>query len=701
MKSLILQCFIVLVLFSACNQKNAQQLQKNGKKANHLIHETSPYLLQHAYNPVDWHPWNEKSLEKAKKENKLLLVSIGYSACHWCHVMEHESFEDSLVAAKTNQYFVPIKVDREERPDVDDIYMTACHLINKSGGWPLNAIALPDGRPIWAGTYYPKDQWVKILEHFIDLKENSYQELIDGAEKLTQGIQSTDQILKISENSDFTKDVIRSFDKKLLDISDMDLGGRKGEPKFPMPSIYEYMMKSYAISQNEKLKDALEVTLDEMAKGGLYDQIGGGFARYSVDKEWLVPHFEKMLYDNGQLISVYAKGYQLTKKPLYKHVIEQTLDFIDREMTNEKGLFYASFDADSEGEEGKFYVWKKEELKALLEDNFDFFASYFEVLEEGNWEHTNILRVKNSISELAKQYDLSESEATSKIEALIQKVFQERTKRIHPGLDDKSITSWNGLMISGYCDAYRALGHDKYRKKAIESIEQLLALQLKKSGNLMRNYKKGVSTINGFLDDYAFTTKALLDCYEITFDYKYLLQARNLMDYTHRHFYDDSTGMYFYTSDEDPALIARKRELADNVIPGSNSATARNYLRLGTLLNHADYLERARQMILNMKETLESTDRIDFYSNWSALYLDEVYPPFEVAIVGEEVHSKRKALMPYFLPNAILLGGETEGQLELLKDKALEGVTRIFVCQKKVCKFPTEDIDKAIELIKH
>lgn len=375
----LLLVLIVLIGMLSCHSKktNMNHSSEEHEFTNDLINETSPYLLQHAHNPVNWNAWNEEALAEAKKEDKLLIVSVGYAACHWCHVMEHESFEDSTVAAIMNEHFMPIKVDREERPDVDDVYMTACNLINGSGGWPLNAIALPDGRPIWAGTYFPKDQWMGILNQFVKLKSEDYQKLVDNADQLTKGVQAVDGILKVESKNSFDKEQLAVFNKNIFNITDYELGGRLGAPKFPMPSIYEYLLEQYRITGDKEVLRTVDVTLEAMAKGGIYDQLGGGFARYSVDAQWLVPHFEKMLYDNGQLVALYARAYKATKNPLYKEVVEQTLEYTKREMTDDSNGFYSSLDADSEGEEGKFYVWDTEELKELLGGDYEIFASYY------------------------------------------------------------------------------------------------------------------------------------------------------------------------------------------------------------------------------------------------------------------------------------------------------------------------------------
>lgn len=685
----------------SCHTKSSKMKNNDGNHefTNDLIKETSPYLLQHAHNPVNWHPWGEKALEEAKKEDKLLIVSVGYAACHWCHVMEHESFEDSLVASIMNEHFMSIKVDREERPDVDDVYMTACNLINGRGGWPLNAIALPDGRPIWAGTYFPKDQWLNVLNQFIKLKEEDYDKLVENADKLTQGVQYADEIVKVDSKNSFDANQLAIFNKNIYNVTDYELGGRKGAPKFPMPSIYEYLLEQYRITKDEELLKTVNVTLEAMAKGGIYDQLGGGFARYSVDAQWLVPHFEKMLYDNSQLVSLYSRAYKATKNPMYKEVVEQTLEYTAREMTDKSNGFYSSLDADSEGEEGKFYVWDAAKLKDLLGDDYEIFASYYNVTDSGNFEGHSILNRTLDANQVASKHNVDESVVKELIDRSSTKLMEVRATRVRPGLDDKIITCWNSIMISGYVEAYKAFKKPEYMQKALLAMDFILENQMNKDGRLNRNYKDGKSTINGFLDDYAFTILALVDMYEITFDTKYLDKADVLAQHVTEHFLNPETGMFYYTSDLDPPLVARKTELNDNVVPGSNSSIARALNELGILLYKSEYVDQAVQMLSNMNEQLVQNDRSDFSTSWTMLYNDMVHTPYEIAIVGPDAAKLRDEMQTRFLPDALYLGGEAEGDLKLLEGKLQEGETFIYVCQNKVCKFPVQDVESAVELM--
>ncbi|MCF8245417.1 MAG: thioredoxin domain-containing protein, partial [Saprospiraceae bacterium] len=431
--------FFPFLLLLGCNS-GAQQ---NGEHAftNDLIHESSPYLLQHAHNPVHWQPWCEKALAQAKAENKLLLISIGYAACHWCHVMEHESFEDTTVANLMNKYFVTIKVDREERPDVDDVYMTACQLVSKNGcGWPLNAFALPDGRPVWAGTYFPKKNWVEVLEYFQKEWEKSPDQMREYGAELAKGLAVSDQVPSAVGTPEFDQKTLDGIAQKMLQSIDFKKGGRQGSPKFPMPSNYLFLLEDHHLSGDEKTLKAVTATLDGMANGGIFDQLGGGFARYSTDEDWLAPHFEKMLYDNAQLVSLYSQAFQVTKNPDYQRIVEETLAFIERELTSPDGAFYSSLDADSEGEEGKFYVWTKQEIGTVLADEkmTAAFCDFYEVSEKGNWEDgKNILHRKRTLADVAKRQNLSETELNSLIAKANAKLFDVRSKRVRPPLDDK------------------------------------------------------------------------------------------------------------------------------------------------------------------------------------------------------------------------------------------------------------------------
>ena len=691
--------FFTIIFFGSCNT-NIQNKEKmsndiHQKYTNKLIDESSPYLLQHAHNPVNWYPWGQEALDKAKRENKLIIVSIGYSACHWCHVMEHESFENEEVAKFMNENFVAIKVDREERPDIDQVYMDAVRIITGSGGWPLNCIALPDGRPIHGGTYFPKARWIDMLSQVKKYVDENPEGTEERAVSITNGIHSTEKIFFNDEKLEFTKsdlDTVFSNWKRTIDFKN---GGSNGSPKFPLPVGYQFLLQYNHISGNEDALKAVTVTLDKMADGGIYDQVGGGFARYSTDDQWFAPHFEKMLYDNSQLVSLYSSAYQKTKNPLYKKIVVETLEFIERELTSPEGGFYSALDADSEGIEGEFYVWKKDELKQVLGDKADFIIDYYNVTNNGNWEHgKNILYKFETDKEVAERFSISVTEVENRVEEAKQILLEARSKRIRPGLDDKILTQWNALMLKAYADAYKVFGDDKYLKIAITNANFIKSEMMFDDGRLNRNFKNGKSTINAFMDDYAFTIDAFITLYQATFDEKWLQEAEKLSEYSIAHFYNSETGMFFFTSDEDEALITRKTEVSDNVIPSSNSQMAKNLFVLGQYLYKTDYISKAEQMLKNVKKNALVSGI--YYANWDILMAWFASNPYEVAIVGNDFEVKRKEFEQHYLPNIFLSGGKEEGSLEILKDRLVDGKTTIYVCQDKMCKLPVAEVKDAL-----
>lgn len=666
---------------------------------NHLIHESSPYLLQHAHNPVDWHPWGEEALKEAKEKNKLLLISIGYAACHWCHVMEHESFEDTAVARYMNDHFVCIKVDREERPDIDNVYMNAVQLLTGSGGWPLNAIALPDGRPIYGGTYFPKAQWLNMLRQVYDFTVNEPAKAEQQAKSLTAGIQK--QEIPFSEKAVATykagdlENIFTNWSKTL----DYKEGGANRAPKFPLPIGYTYLLQYHYYTGNQQALEAVNITLTKMAQGGIFDQIGGGFARYSTDVMWLAPHFEKMLYDNGQLVSLYAQAFLATKNPLYKEVVYNTTEFVKRELTNNEGAFYSSLDADSEGEEGKFYVWTQEELNKLLGEDASLIEKYYNVKKAGNWEHgNNILHVTEGYAGFAKANNITETELRNKIEQAKKILMAARDKRVRPGLDDKVLTSWNALMLKGYVDAAKVFADSDFLNIALRNANFIRSKMQRADGGLYRNYKNGKASINAFLDDYAFTISAYTDLYQATFDEQWLKEALRLTNYCLVHFYDKRSGMFYYTSDVDDKLIARKMEIMDNVIPAANSEMAKNLFVLGQYFYKDDFVQKSQKMLSQVKEHTAASGA--YFANWDILLAWQVHKPYEVAIVGPNWTEKKTQWEQKYLPNVFLSGGATEGSLGLLESKLVAGKTKIYVCQDKECLRPVEEVDEALQQIK-
>ncbi|MEC7863455.1 MAG: thioredoxin domain-containing protein [Bacteroidota bacterium] len=674
-------------------------MTKQHKYTNALVNETSPYLLQHAHNPVNWYPWNEQVLEKAKKEDKLLLISIGYSACHWCHVMEHESFEDSVVAKIMNDNFICIKVDREERPDIDQIYMTAVQLMNQRGGWPLNCIALPNGKPFWGGTYFRKEDWKKQILGLSDVYLNDRARVVEYADQLALGIQQVENIGLNTEEVNFRWKDLDNMVSPWSEHFDDTEGGSNGAPKFPMPNAYSFLLKYAHLAKNIEILNHVELTLDKMAFGGIYDQIGGGFARYSTDKSWKAPHFEKMLYDNGQLVSLYAEAYLKFKKPLYKEIVFESLEFIERELTAKNGAFYSALDADSEGEEGKFYVWNEHELKLFIREDFKIFKDYYNINSTGLWEHGNyILLKKKTKNQIAKKYTISVSDLESKIKEWKTILMRERDKRIRPGLDDKSLTSWNGLMLKGYIDAYMAFGEKKHLEVALKNANFIASVQMQKDGKLWHSYKDGRSTINAYLEDYALVSAAFIRLYEATFDKIWLSRAEQLVIYSLENFYDKNSGMFYFTSKLDPKLVARKMEINDNVIPASNSVMANVLYDLGTLLNKDNYKQKAIIMANNVKPDMEKY--ASSYANYANLMLKEITPFYEVAVIGKQAHTKAMELNKKYVPNKLFIGSFQSSEMGLLQEKYVHGRTMIYVCENKTCKMPTSNIMKAQQLMK-
>ncbi|MEO7307286.1 MAG: thioredoxin domain-containing protein [Ferruginibacter sp.] len=679
-------------------------MNDNHPYTNELIRESSPYLLQHAHNPVNWYPWGEKALQKARAENKMLIISIGYAACHWCHVMEHESFEDVEVAKVMNEHFICIKVDREERPDVDQVYMTAAQLISGSGGWPLNALALADGKPFYAGTYFPKNNWIQLMEFFIDLKKKEPAKLEKSAEQVTNGIHATEHVVLKETGKIFSlADLDKQFGSMKLNL-DLKKGGPNRAPKFPMPSVWEYLLHYNYLSKNEEALQAVTVTLDNMALGGIYDHLEGGFARYSTDINWHVPHFEKMLYDNSQLVSLYTHAYQRTKKGLYKKVVHETLDFVEHELTSPEGGFYSSLDADSEGVEGKYYVWTKAEVDEELGNDAEVFSTYYNITADGNWEHGNSILLRNETDEtIAENYGLTIEALKTIIDKSKAKLMQVRSTRIKPGLDDKILSSWNALMLKGYTQAYRVFGDEAFLNVATRNADFLLQHAIAANGEMTRNYKNGKSSINALLDDYAFTIAAFIELYQATFDEKWLIEADKIMNYTLEHFFDPASNMFFYTHNKYADLISRKMELSDNVIPSSNSEMGKNLFLLGHFLSNDNYISKAKQMMINVAEDAERN--IYFYSNWGILQAWFTSPLYEIAITGNACVTRRQEFDQHYLPHVIFLGAQKESKLALLENKLIphgalgEGQTTMYVCRDKSCELPVVEVDKALQQI--
>jgi uncharacterized protein YyaL (SSP411 family) len=665
---------------------------------NRLAQATSPYLLQHANNPVDWYPWGAEALQKARNENKLIIVSIGYSACHWCHVMEHESFEDEQVAALMNEHFVCIKVDREERPDVDQIYMSAVQLMTNRGGWPLNCICLPDQRPIYGGTYYPKLDWMNILMSLADFYTNRPDEAVDYAVRLTEGVQQFESVDLVTEQPDYAPDDLHTIVKNWRKYLDATEGGTGRAPKFPMPNNWLFLMRYAHLFNDEGIAGLTRLTLHKMAFGGIYDHIGGGFARYSVDGRWQVPHFEKMLYDNAQLVGLYAEAYVWNSDPLYKSIVAETVTFIQRELTAPNGGFYSALDADSEGVEGKFYTFSKADIEAILGDDADVFCIYYNITEDGNWEeeHTNVLFRKDEDAALAEQLGMPVEDLLNTIKLAKTRVFEARSKRIRPGLDNKILASWNGLMLKGLAEAYRTFNDDSYLSLALNNAAFINQNLINADQRLTRIYKAGgTNQTIAFLDDYANVIDGLIALYEVTFDIQWLNLAVRLTDNAITYFYDEGEGMFFYTAADDEQLIARKTEIMDGVISSSNSVMARNLKKLSLLLGNSKYEAISAQLLRNVMPYMAKYG--SSYANWALLLIEEIKGIYEVAVTGNGADALRREVEQTYIPNKIMLGGKQEN-LPLLQNRVSEQ-SRIFICKDKTCGLPAYTVQEALKQI--
>ncbi len=688
--------------------------------ANRLIQETSPYLLQHAHNPVDWYAWGDEALERAKRENKLLLISIGYSACHWCHVMERESFESEATAALMNESFVCIKVDREERPDVDQVYMNAVQLISGQGGWPLNCFALPDGRPVYGGTYYRPQQWREVLRSLADLHAKEPEKVLRYAEQLTRGVRQSEWVEAAPGAAPFTMAELEGIYKPWQDHFDRVEGGMNRAPKFPLPNNYQFMLRYWKASGDASALAHVKLTLDKMAFGGIYDQLGGGFARYSTDSLWKVPHFEKMLYDNGQLLELYAEAYRATGDPLYARIARETAAFAARELTSPEGVFYSALDADSEGEEGKYYVWGKEELDAALGEGFPLFRDVYNINSTGYWEDGNYIPLrKRTDGELAAGNGMDEAELRKRLDEAKAVLMPIREKRVRPGLDDKTLTSWNALMAKGYVAAYQALGDAAYLDAAIRNLSFLLEKGRRADGGLYRTYKAGHSgggqsgggdrsgrgdssgrfSINGFLEDYACMAEALAALYQATFQEGWLVAARDLIEYAIAHFRDPVSGLFYFTSDLDKPLVARKLEIMDNVTPASNSSLAKALFTVGSCYGNQDWLDMAAAMLNQVKEEMPAY--ASGYSNWGMLALNLAAPFHEVVITGPETEAIRRRIAAHYLPNTLLAGSASPSDLPLLENRFSAERTSIYVCRNRTCALPVHTAAEALALLSH
>lgn len=669
---------------------------------NRLINSTSPYLLQHAHNPVDWYEWGEEALMAAKQENKPILVSIGYSSCHWCHVMEREVFETEELARIMNEYLICIKVDREERPDIDQIYMDAVQAMGVHGGWPLNVFLTPDQKPFYGGTYFPPEQWQQVVVGIHRAFNERRQEVEESAEQFAQHLTQNNfsHLKKESANPTFNADLDAMY-SKLEEAFDRTWGGLDKAPKFIMPSVWMWLLRYHHLTGDDNVLQQVVLTLDRIARGGIYDQIGGGFARYSVDGYWFAPHFEKMLYDNAQLISLYSEAYIVTGNQPFKTVVEETFQWLQTEMMHPEGGFYSALDADSEGVEGKFYTWTMQELDEILGDDSDPIKMWYSVKPEGNWEHgRNILFRSISEDKFLTNYGIVPGDWNKKLREVKDKLLEVRDKRTRPGLDEKIITSWNAMMVIGLTDAYRATRNERYVNLAKKNMA-FLERELSDGKTLYRSWKGGKrSHIEGFLDDYAWTILACIRLYEVTFEEYWVKRAELLTTHVIDDFLDSADGLFFYTGKYRERLIAQRKEVFDNVIPASNSVMARGLFYLGVLLDKQTWKDMARNMTLPFGQVI--TSEPNYMSNWGIAYTEINRGIAEVVVVGRDAEEMRKEFHLHFNPFVLTMGTMSVSELPLIAGKGeLNGRTAIYVCYDKACRKPVSTVEEALTELDH
>lgn len=673
--------------------------------ANQLIHSSSPYLLQHAHNPVNWYEWGREALEKAKTENKPIIVSIGYSACHWCHVMERESFESIEIANTMNDNFICIKVDREERPDIDAIYMEAIQNMGLRGGWPLNVFLTTNAQPFYGCTYFPPQNWQNILNQITNAYSNDILAIEKSALSFTESLNRSEasKYGLIANNDSLSRDNSFEILQVLAIKFDNNFGGMDKSPKFPMPSIYIYLLRLWRETNSSRALNHVVFTLKSMALGGLYDQIGGGFARYSTDEKWFLPHFEKMLYDNGQLISLYSEAYQITKEPLFKKVVYETISFVERELTNPYGGFYSALDADSEGEEGKFYVWTKQEIDSILGGDSTIFCEYYNVSQVGNWENgNNILFCNQTIEEFCAIKSIDISYLTIQIEIWKSKLLMARANRIRPGLDNKILASWNGLMLNGIIDAFRIFNEPKFLtliKKNANFIQNNLIESTQNDTKILHSKSlKGIK-ISGFLEDYAFVIQAYINLYQATSDEHWLHNANELTKYVLIAFNDPNEDFLYFTDLNSEVLIARKKEIFDNVIPASNSQMFNNLYILSKFFDNEHYLQLTKNAFGKINKMLFQDPA--YLSNWGILGLLLANATSEIIINGKNSDLVRIQLDQYYFPNKIIayLHKNNEMNLPILEGKIFTSETLIYVCKNKTCSFPVNNIEEVLKLL--
>jgi uncharacterized protein YyaL (SSP411 family) len=675
---LILLSFI-LTTITGCSQNQSLS------SMNRLSSSESPYLLQHKNNPVHWQPWDQAALNEAQEQDKLLIISIGYSSCHWCHVMEHESFEDNEVAEVMNSHFVSIKVDREERPDIDQVYMSAVQLMTGRGGWPLNCIALPDGRPVYGGTYFSKEQWIGVLNQLSELYANDRAKMLEYAQKLQDGMEKSEMVVLGVQSEEFPEDALPTALTNWRRRMDDVWGGPDKAPKFPLPNNY---LLALELLNDERpwLTEHIKLTLDKMAVSGIYDQAGGGFARYSTDKEWKVPHFEKMLYDNGQLISLYSRAYKEFRDPMYLRIAKEIIEWCEREMKDVSGLYYSALDADSEGEEGLFYTWSETELNEIRKEHPSWRIDEWFNLDEGEeWEGRFILQRRQTDTEWIESSASTTEVYQGQWNDLRQALLELRERRVRPGLDNKVLCSWNALLISGFCQLYEASSESSFRDMAIESIDNVL-INMYGGKTLNHAYINGSAYGDAMLDDYAFLIRALMDVHRVSGKEDYLTLAFEMTEVALEKFNDDNSPILWFSTDS--SLVVRTKETEDNVIPAANSQMARNLHDLGLLYGDADWIERSKKMLLPFVAGMESYP--EGYSNWGILLSQMNGNYYELAIIGDDAEEEFRKFSSESHMGIIPVWSDKPSDLPIFKDRWVEGKTLYYLCEKGACQMPQE-----------
>ncbi len=679
---------------------------------NNLGTQTSPYLLQHAHNPVHWQPWGTEALELAKKLNKPILVSIGYSACHWCHVMEKESFENEATAKLMNDFFVNIKIDREERPDLDHIYMDAVQAMTGSGGWPLNVFLTPDAKPFYGGTYFPptkafnRPSWIDVLQSLHSAWVNKQDEMILQANTLTEHLKKNNNYGQVKRSlsknlgiTSFTKMECSNIANSLLANADTLHGGFGKAPKFPQTFIINCLLQSAHFFDNKQALAQAELSLLNMYKAGIYDQLAGGLCRYSTDEEWLAPHFEKMLYDNALYVIALSNAYLLTKKEAFKQAIEQTINFIFTEMKCPTGGYYAAIDADSEGEEGKFYVWQKKEIENIISaENFELFSQYYDVTEHGNWEHKNILRVLKPLHEVAEKLNIPLAKAKQVISNSCKLLLQHRNKtRVRPNTDDKILLGWNALFITALCKAYAALQHDEYKNEAINLGEQVENFFKTGTDSYAHTYKNGISQYPAFLDDYAYLTESYIHLQEITANEEYLLKAKKIQQLVEDNFVDEDSNFYFFTNKNQTDIILRKIELYDGATPSANAVVAKNMLYIASVFGDNAMMAKALSMIDSLKTII--LKHPSSFAVWAAAAINITAGICEIAITGTTMMPLLNEMLLQYIPNKILQATDTPKNLPLLVGKIDFSRNYIYLCRDFNCNEPVFTVRDAVDFI--